>query len=65
MTYPVKVHLGHWDHPLDALHYAAISIQCACHEMRRKGYLTHQLPLSKVDLSILVLVRFVDQFEKV
>jgi hypothetical protein len=35
------------------------------HEMRRKGGLTHHFPLSKVDLSIVVLVRFIDQFEKV
>jgi len=24
-AYPVKVHLGHWDHPLNALHYEVIS----------------------------------------
>jgi len=33
--------------------------------MEKEGSLTHQLPLSKVDLSILVLIRLIDQFEEV
>lgn len=33
--------------------------------MKWKGSLTHRLPLFEVDLPVVVLVRFVDQFQKV
>lgn len=55
-AYPIEMHFRHRHHSLDALHCEMIS----AHETRIKWNLTHQLPLREVNLSVMVLVCFID-----